>query len=162
MKKSLLFFLLTIALMFTGCHAAGNTDNPGIANITGGSSSTNTTGGTNTQQGSDTARNAELENYLQMTKDTTELNKKSMKSGGIDYDVFIHENSIIYSYTFTDDYKGDGTSNIQEVAESFVATLDDTHTAYVNVIRSAAPSLESIVMVCYDSSGNVLAGKEYK
>ena len=40
-----------------------------------------------------------------MTKDTTELNKKSMKSGGIDYDVFIHENSIIYSYTFTDDYK---------------------------------------------------------
>lgn len=97
-----------------------------------------------------------------MTKDTTELNKKSMKSGGIDYDVFIHENSIIYSYTFTDDYKGDGTSNIQEVAESFVATLDDTHAAYVNVIRSAAPSLESIVMVCYDSSGNVLAGKEYK
>lgn len=47
-----------------------------------------------------------------MTKDNTELNKKSMKSGGIDYDVFIHENSIIYSYTFTDDYKGGGTSNI--------------------------------------------------
>lgn len=72
-----------------------------------------------------------------MTKDTTELNKKSKKSGGIDYDVFIHENSIIYSYTFTDDYKGDGTSNIQEVAESFVATLDDTHAAYVNVIHPA-------------------------
>ena len=47
-------------------------------------------------------------------------------------------------------------------AESFVATLDDTHTAYVNVIHTIAPSLESIVMVCYDSSGNVLAGKEYK
>ena len=51
---------------------------------------------------------------------------------------------------------------IEMRAESFVATLDDTHAAYVNVIRSAAPSLESIVMVCYDSSGNVLAGKEYK
>ena len=47
-------------------------------------------------------------------------------------------------------------------AESFVATLDDTHTAHVNVIHAIAPSLESIVMVCYDSSGNVLAGKEYK
>ncbi len=101
-----------------------------------------------------------LEKYIDGMQDEINEMTESMKEQGMTIEVSARENSLVYSYHFTEDL--DDTSLVKASLEQSLEGLSSTFEDILSTLKEEVSSAESVIVEYLDMDGNVIASKEYK
>ncbi len=101
-----------------------------------------------------------LEKYIDSMQDEISEMTESMKEQGMTIEVSARENSLVYSYHFTEDL-GD-TSLVKASLEQSLEELSSTFEDILSTLKEEVSSAESVIVEYLDMDGNVIVSKEYK
>lgn len=101
-----------------------------------------------------------LEEYVEANKETFETLKGSLKNSGMNLNITARENSLVYTYTFDKEITDPAT--IKTGLDKGLETQKDTYESVCESLRTAIPSVESVIVEYYDVDGNLITSREYK
>lgn len=159
--KKLLSFLLCVAMCFAlaACGKNPSADSSVAATPSGSAAESNSTPEAPSSEPDD-GDAMTLETYIDSIKDQIDGMTASMEEAGMNLDVLARENSLVYSYQFTEDV-GD-TSLLKDSLEQSLEELSSSFESILSALKQAVSSAESVVVEYLDKDGNVIVSKEYK
>ncbi len=101
-----------------------------------------------------------LEKYIDGMQDEIDAMTESVKDQGMTIEVSAKENSLVYSYHFTEDL-GD-TSLVKDSLEQSLDEFSSTFEDILSALKEEVSSAESVIVEYLDMDGNVIVSKEYK
>ncbi len=84
--------------------------------------------------------------------DAYEQTLESLKGSGLDLELMVDGNNLIYKYTYTVPV----VENVAEIVNANFETNDSTFTTTANAIRIEAPCVEKVVWAYYTSNGELI------
>ena len=154
MKKFLaIVCCLALCLSFAACS---NSDTkPADDNNSG----TNQSEGTGDNQ-SESNVTADLEKYIESIQSLLDSTAETLKEGGIEMKVYAENNSLVYSYQYSD--SSIPGSELKGTLDEGLEAEKDTFTSSLKEIQDAVPGTESIIVKYLDSNGDEITSREFK